>query len=128
MRPSILAVLAGACLSAACGGARPGAVAARAVAPATATATAPVADASVDVVTVAFGLRNMESWADALREMSRVLRPGGSLFVLDFSLPGNALVRKAHLFYLRKIMPFIAGALTGERWEKRTRKKWRRNA
>lgn len=75
----------------------------------------PIADASADVVTVAFGLRNMGSWPDALREMSRVLRPDASLFVLDFSLPENSLMRKAHLFYLRKIMPLIAGALTGER-------------
>lgn len=74
----------------------------------------PIADASVDVVTVAFGLRNMGSWTDALREMSRVLLPGGSLFVLDFSLPENALMRQLHLFYLRNFMPFIAGLLTGE--------------
>lgn len=75
----------------------------------------PIADASVDVVTVAFGLRNMGSWADAIVEMSRVLRPGGALFVLDFSLPTQSLMRSAHLFYLRQVMPFIAGALTGER-------------
>lgn len=75
----------------------------------------PVRDASADVLTVAFGLRNMASWEDALREMSRVLRPGGSLFVLDFSLPSSRPVRAAHLFYLRKVMPRVAGLLTGER-------------
>lgn len=75
----------------------------------------PIADASADVVTVAFGLRNMGSWSDALTEMSRVLLPGGSLFVLDFSLPAQPLLRSAHLFYLRQVMPFIAGVLTGER-------------
>ncbi|CAN5666593.1 bifunctional demethylmenaquinone methyltransferase/2-methoxy-6-polyprenyl-1,4-benzoquinol methylase UbiE [soil metagenome] len=75
----------------------------------------PIADASIDVVTVGFGLRNMGSWSEALHEMSRVLRPGASLFVLDFSLPENALMRQLHLFYLRNIMPLIAGALTGER-------------
>ncbi len=74
----------------------------------------PFADASADVVTVAFGLRNMASWADALREMSRVLRPGGTLFVLDFSLPTWQPMRGLHLFYLRHCMPRIAGIITGE--------------
>jgi demethylmenaquinone methyltransferase/2-methoxy-6-polyprenyl-1,4-benzoquinol methylase len=75
----------------------------------------PFADASADVITVAFGLRNMASWADALREMSRVLRPDGALFVLDFSLPTWQPARSLHLFYLRHLMPRIAGALTGQR-------------
>jgi len=75
----------------------------------------PFAEGSVDVVTVAFGLRNMASWVDALEEMSRVLKPGGSLLVLDFSLPTLPGLRQAHLFYLRQIMPKIAGLLTGER-------------
>jgi demethylmenaquinone methyltransferase / 2-methoxy-6-polyprenyl-1,4-benzoquinol methylase len=75
----------------------------------------PVLDGAVDAVTVAFGLRNMASWPDALREMARVLRPGGSLFVLDFSLPSLPLLRRVHLFYLRQVMPRIAGMLTGQR-------------
>jgi demethylmenaquinone methyltransferase/2-methoxy-6-polyprenyl-1,4-benzoquinol methylase len=75
----------------------------------------PFADASADVITVAFGLRNMASWAGALSEMSRVLRPDGSLFVLDFSLPTRWPLRSLHLFYLRHVMPRIAGALTGKR-------------
>lgn len=75
----------------------------------------PIEDATADVVTVAFGLRNMASWADALKEMARVIKPGGSLFVLDFSLPTFGPLRAAHLFYLRHFMPRIAGWLTGER-------------
>ena len=75
----------------------------------------PVVDAAFDVITVAFGLRNMASWPDAIREMSRVLRPGGKLFVLDFSLPTLPLLRPAYVFYLEKIMPRIAGLLTGHR-------------
>lgn len=47
--------------------------------------------------------------------MVRVLKPGGSLFVLDFSLPKAGVLRRGHLFYLRNIMPRIAGWLTGER-------------
>lgn len=47
----------------------------------------PFADSSFDCVTVAFGLRNMENYGEALREMSRVLKTGGHLLVLEFSLP-----------------------------------------
>lgn len=75
----------------------------------------PLADGCVDIVTVAFGLRNMGSWEGAAREMARVLRPGGALLVLDFSLPGIEPLRALYLFYLRSIMPKIAGLLTGQR-------------
>lgn len=75
----------------------------------------PVKDGVFDVVTVAFGLRNMASWPKAIEEMSRVLRPGGHLYVLDFSLPTLPLIRPAYVFYLEKVMPRIAGLLTGHR-------------
>ena len=75
----------------------------------------PFAPASFDAVTVAFGLRNMASWPGALTEMRRVLKPGGRLFVLDFSLPRLPGVRQGYLFYLRHIMPRIAGWITGRR-------------
>jgi demethylmenaquinone methyltransferase / 2-methoxy-6-polyprenyl-1,4-benzoquinol methylase len=74
----------------------------------------PVQDAAFDVVTVAFGLRNMASWPRALQEMSRVLKPGGHLVVLDFSLPQLPVIRELYGFYLERIMPKIAGALTGQ--------------
>jgi demethylmenaquinone methyltransferase/2-methoxy-6-polyprenyl-1,4-benzoquinol methylase len=75
----------------------------------------PFKDESFDVVTVAFGLRNMASWPDALREMRRVLRPAGKLVVLDFSLPVHFPVRPAYLFYLKHLMPRMAGWITGQR-------------
>lgn len=75
----------------------------------------PVADASFDVITVAFGLRNMASWPGALREMHRVLRPGGHLVVLDFSLPSFPPFRGPYVFYLKHVMPRVAGLLTGKR-------------
>lgn len=75
----------------------------------------PFVDESFDVITVAFGLRNMASWPAALGEMHRVLRGGGRLVILDFSLPEGQWLRALYLFYLKRIMPLIAGWLTGRR-------------
>ncbi len=74
----------------------------------------PFAEASFDVVTVAFGLRNMASWLGALREMRRVLRPDGHVLILDFSVPPPPF-RWIYRPYLHRVLPWIAGALTGER-------------
>jgi demethylmenaquinone methyltransferase/2-methoxy-6-polyprenyl-1,4-benzoquinol methylase len=74
----------------------------------------PFADGSFDAVTVAFGLRNMESWPGALREMARVLRPGGHLLVLDFSLPRPPLAG-LYRFYLHRVLPLFASMITGNR-------------
>jgi demethylmenaquinone methyltransferase/2-methoxy-6-polyprenyl-1,4-benzoquinol methylase len=75
----------------------------------------PFQDGVFDVLTVGFGLRNMASWPAALQEMSRVLRPGGSLFVLDFSIPRLPVIRQLYLFYLKHVMTRIAGWITGQR-------------
>ncbi|HWM23721.1 MAG TPA: bifunctional demethylmenaquinone methyltransferase/2-methoxy-6-polyprenyl-1,4-benzoquinol methylase UbiE [Chthoniobacterales bacterium] len=69
---------------------------------------------SFDCVTVAFGLRNMSDWNLALREMARVLSPGGHLLVLDFSLPAGAL-RPAYRFYLHRCLPGLASIVTGQK-------------
>ena len=74
----------------------------------------PFADGVFDVATVAFGLRNMASYPGALAEMHRVLRPGGHVLILDFSVPPPPL-RGLYRFYLHRILPAVAGALTGER-------------
>jgi len=74
----------------------------------------PFAEASYDVVTVAFGLRNMADYPAALREMARVLEPGGRLVVLDFSLP-SGLLRKPYRWYLHNVLPKIAGYLTQQK-------------
>jgi len=73
----------------------------------------PFRDAAFDAVTVAFGLRNMASWDRALKEMARVLKPGGFLLVMDFSMPGNPLLRSLYRVYLHRGLPWIAGLLTG---------------
>ena len=74
----------------------------------------PFADGAFDAVTVAFGLRNMSSWPQALREMSRVLAPGGHVLVLDFSMPRPPLAALYRL-YLHRILPLFAGLITGQR-------------
>jgi demethylmenaquinone methyltransferase / 2-methoxy-6-polyprenyl-1,4-benzoquinol methylase len=74
----------------------------------------PFEAASFDCVTVAFGLRNMADWNVALREMSGVLRSGGHLLVLDFSLPVGAL-RPAYRFYLHRCLPLLASIVTGQK-------------
>ncbi len=71
----------------------------------------PFENSSYEAVTVAFGLRNMADYAKALQEMYRVLKPGGHLLILDFSLPENFL-SKPYLFYLDRILPCLAGWIT----------------
>ena len=72
----------------------------------------PFPDASFDCVTIAFGLRNMENWRDALVEMSRVLKRDGRLLVLEFSLPTRPIVRIIYRFYLHRCLPLLGSLLT----------------
>lgn len=74
----------------------------------------PLADASFDAVTISFGLRNLADRPRGLREMLRVLRPGGQLVVLEFSQPYRWF-RPPYYFYLRHVLPRIAGLVTGDR-------------
>ena len=73
----------------------------------------PFADGSFDVVSVAFGLRNMADWGAALREMARVSAQAGHVLVLDFSLP-RGFLRTIYRGYLHSILPRIASVVTGE--------------
>ena len=73
----------------------------------------PFADASFDVITVAFGLRNMAFLERALAELARTTRSGGHVVILDFSLPSGPLL-PAYRFYLHFVLPRLAGWLTGE--------------
>lgn len=74
----------------------------------------PLPDADFDAVTISFGLRNLADRDRGLREMRRVLRPGGRLYVLEFSQP-YPWFRPIYFFYLRHILPRVAGWLTGDR-------------
>jgi demethylmenaquinone methyltransferase/2-methoxy-6-polyprenyl-1,4-benzoquinol methylase len=74
----------------------------------------PLPDAAFDAVSIAFGLRNMADRHRSLSEIHRVLRPGGRLYVLEFSQP-DRWFRPIYLFYLRHILPVVAGLLCGDR-------------
>lgn len=74
----------------------------------------PLEDESVDVVTVAFGVRNFEDRPQGLGEILRVLKPGGCLCVLEFSQPWRWL-RPIYYGYLKTLLPLLAKCVTGNR-------------
>lgn len=73
----------------------------------------PFADGSFDAVTVAFGLRNLPDRLRGLREMCRVLRPGGRAVILEFTTPPGALLRRAYLWYFHRVLPRIGRLVSG---------------
>jgi demethylmenaquinone methyltransferase/2-methoxy-6-polyprenyl-1,4-benzoquinol methylase len=75
----------------------------------------PFADRSFDVVSCAFGLRNLPDRARGIAEMSRVLRPGGRLLILEFAPPRRGLAGDAFRRYLSSLIPLVGGVLSGER-------------
>jgi demethylmenaquinone methyltransferase / 2-methoxy-6-polyprenyl-1,4-benzoquinol methylase len=75
----------------------------------------PFADGSFDVVSIAFGIRNVADPNAALREFARVLRPGGRLVVLEFDQPRSPVVRWVNEVYCRRVMPLTATVISGDR-------------
>ncbi len=72
-------------------------------------------DNSFDIVTIAFGIRNVPNVKNVLNEAYRVLKPGGEIHVLEFSLPKNKLLKKFYLFYFRKYLPFVGNLISGHK-------------
>jgi demethylmenaquinone methyltransferase/2-methoxy-6-polyprenyl-1,4-benzoquinol methylase len=72
----------------------------------------PFPDASFDAVTIAFGIRNVVDRNQGLREMCRVLRPGGRAVILEFSTPKSRLFKSIYYFYFLKVLPVIGGAFS----------------
>jgi demethylmenaquinone methyltransferase/2-methoxy-6-polyprenyl-1,4-benzoquinol methylase len=74
----------------------------------------PFADESFDAVTISFGLRNVVDTVGALKEMRRVVRPGGRIVVCEFSQPTWKPFRTLYVEYLMRLLPKVAGAVTKE--------------
>jgi demethylmenaquinone methyltransferase / 2-methoxy-6-polyprenyl-1,4-benzoquinol methylase len=72
----------------------------------------PVADRSVDALTIGFGIRNVEDAAAACREFFRVLKPGGRIAVLEFAVPTTPVVGDVYLWYLRHVLPRVGAAVS----------------
>jgi demethylmenaquinone methyltransferase / 2-methoxy-6-polyprenyl-1,4-benzoquinol methylase len=75
----------------------------------------PFADASFNLITTAFGFRNLANYEAGLREIHRVLRPGGTLAILEFREPPDNLLGNAYRWYFRKILPRIGALVSGDR-------------
>jgi demethylmenaquinone methyltransferase/2-methoxy-6-polyprenyl-1,4-benzoquinol methylase len=73
----------------------------------------PFQDSSLDLITIAFGYRNLANYRAGLVEMRRVLRPGGALAVLEFTQPPNKAFASVYNWYSRRLLPIIGGAISG---------------
>jgi demethylmenaquinone methyltransferase / 2-methoxy-6-polyprenyl-1,4-benzoquinol methylase len=74
----------------------------------------PFADASFDLVTAAFGFRNLANYENGLREIARVLKNGGTLAILDFTEPPPGVLGDLYRWYFRTVLPKIGGVLSGK--------------
>jgi len=75
----------------------------------------PVADESLDLLTIAFGFRNLANYQRGLEELRRVLKPGGLLAILEFSTPPNPLLARLYGFYSRAVLPVLGGLISGSK-------------
>jgi demethylmenaquinone methyltransferase / 2-methoxy-6-polyprenyl-1,4-benzoquinol methylase len=74
----------------------------------------PFASESFDLVTTAFGFRNLANYEEGLREVYRVLKPGGTLAILEFTEPAPGIIGGAYRFYCQKVLPAIGGIISGD--------------
>jgi demethylmenaquinone methyltransferase/2-methoxy-6-polyprenyl-1,4-benzoquinol methylase len=75
----------------------------------------PLAGASLDLITVAFGFRNLANYQRGLEEMLRVLKPGGVAAILEFSQPPNGAFRALYGFFSTSVLPRVGGIISGSR-------------
>lgn len=74
----------------------------------------PASDASADIVTISFGIRNVLDVPTALLDMKRILVPGGKVCILECSVPSNPVVRWGYLLYFRHVLPKLGGWVSGD--------------
>lgn len=75
----------------------------------------PIAGGAFDLVTIAFGFRNLTNYREGLAELRRILKPGGTLAILEFSTPPNPLVARAYGLYSRTVLPAVGGLISGSK-------------
>jgi demethylmenaquinone methyltransferase/2-methoxy-6-polyprenyl-1,4-benzoquinol methylase len=75
----------------------------------------PFADASFELAATAFGFRNLANYEHGLREIARVLKPGGEVGILEFTEPTNGPMSGLFRFYFQQVLPRIGGAISGNR-------------
>ncbi|MEQ1946785.1 MAG: bifunctional demethylmenaquinone methyltransferase/2-methoxy-6-polyprenyl-1,4-benzoquinol methylase UbiE [Bryobacteraceae bacterium] len=75
----------------------------------------PLAENSLDLITVSFGFRNLANYQNGLIELRRVLKPGGTLAILEFSQPTNRLFAAVYDFFSTKVLPAVGGMISGSR-------------
>jgi demethylmenaquinone methyltransferase/2-methoxy-6-polyprenyl-1,4-benzoquinol methylase len=78
-------------------------------------AVTPFPDGTFDAATMGFGIRNMPDAQQTLREMHRILKPGGKALILEFSLPQNRVWRWCYLKYLRRVVPLLGAFISSDR-------------
>ncbi len=74
----------------------------------------PFAEASFDLVATAFGFRNLSNYEGGLREIQRVLKPGGTIAILEFTEPTDGLLGNLYRWYFCKVLPKIGGIISGD--------------
>jgi demethylmenaquinone methyltransferase/2-methoxy-6-polyprenyl-1,4-benzoquinol methylase len=75
----------------------------------------PLADQSLDLITIAFGFRNLANYGNGLEELLRVLKPGGTVAILEFSQPTNRAFGTIYNFFSARVLPWIGGIISGSR-------------